>query len=451
MKTMHENFLRLRGSRTLAICLVVLGLASFSLLGQTQMDLAWDLVQAGKLKEAEAAYSEAIRHNPLNSQAYLQRAYVRSWQGFFQMAQTDFDKVLSENPQHVDARIGKAYTLAWSGNYTAAESEFLEAGKLENRPETRKGLGWVALWSGNTGLAVQRFTTYTADNPEDPEGFQGLGDAYLAEGNSAKARQAYQNALALDPAHGGALNGLAAARIAPGFVEISLVGGYSDAFGESGAGLRGAGVSIRPGGNMRFWLRYDNTLSLDNSLLLQREESAAGFMFGVSRSFADFGTTTLETGMRNLPSNLQENLIMAEQAFFLPAATVLKTGGLMISRSAGSPDFLLFSAVRRNYGKAFSLEPTFFAGWRNEGSFFDWRVLGVGEYRFSPTLSLVAGYGGGQQELAGGRESINTAHLTLNSRLMGRHQLFVTGRREAVGDSRITVAEVGLTLALERK
>lgn len=404
--------------RTAALSLPALTFAA-SAFAATPLEDAAALAARGDHPAAEARYDEALRADPGSQQARIGRANVRTWQRKYGAAIEDFRAVLASSPRHLEAQTGLGYALAWAGRHAEAEAEFRRA--LAIAPghfDAEKGLAYSALWRPDAGTAASRFSALTERHPRDAELWVGLGHARRAAGDEAAARAAFEQALVVEPDRTDARQALLAAPPAgsppaapdagPGFVrryEATAYYGHTR-FGAGGSksGLRFAQVALQATPALRVWGLYDGGLGLDNSALAQRNANADAYYLGGLRTWGGNLGTKLEIGRRNLGNGTDQNMLRAEQIFFLANGWVPKVG-VWYGKSSGLPGETTYNAgVSVPLAPRFRVEPTVFRS-RNAAGERETRALLVGEYSFGNGASFGAGYADGRKSNAGGADA----------------------------------------------
>lgn len=357
---------------------------------------------SGNHAAAEDIYTKFLKADPNNLKARLKRAHVRSWQGNHAMAQNDFLTILKKHPKNLDALVGLGYSLSWSEKYSSAELRFQEALEIDpSRIDALKGFAYTAFWRGNYDESIRRFQKTIHMAPKDPEAFVGLGNALREAGDHEGAIEVFQQAISLEPERRDALEALDAlkAREAPikapvettmdtfRVWEFSLWGGSTSNGG--GTGLRTAEIAAWPTQNLRFWLRYDNALSLDNPALVRRGIKIPSLFIGGLANWGKIYTTRLEIGRRNLLNDIEQNLILMEQVIYLSGTASLKAGGLLGRRNDGrTADLNVYAGYSFPLGLHIRVSPTLFFTKTGGVTETEWRLLLPLEYQFTQEYRL---------------------------------------------------------------
>jgi Tfp pilus assembly protein PilF len=353
---------------------------------EERLEAAAQLFLSGDHAAAESIYNTVLQSNPNDLTARLKRAHVRSWQGHHDLAQDDFQTILKVHPKNVDALVGLGYSLAWSEKYDRAESRFQDALKIDpSRIDAHKGSAFTALWRGDADEAIRRFQRITRLAPDEPEAFVGLGNALSSVGDSARAIEAFRRALVLEPERRDALEALDAIKTQevsmgiPIVWEFSVWGGSTSNGG--GTGLRTIEIAAWPTRDLRFWVRYDNALSLDNPALVRDGIEIPSLYLGGLVNWGAIYTTRLEVGRRELLNNVEQQLFLLEQVVYLPGTTSLKAGGFLGRRDDGrTADLNVYAGLGFPLGSSFRIDPTFFFTKTGGVAETEWRLLLPVEY-----------------------------------------------------------------------
>jgi len=126
---------------------------------------ALELLNQGKLKEAEEAFLKLIAQEPQNFQAYYQLAFIAKAKGEFQKAFDFARKCLSLNPEFIDA-----YNF----------------------------LGGISYETGNVDKAIAYFEKALSLNPNYLPAWNNLGLCYKAKRRFEEARYCFEKAVSLN-------------------------------------------------------------------------------------------------------------------------------------------------------------------------------------------------------------------------------------------------------------
>lgn len=236
-------------------------------------------------------------------------------------------------------------------------------------------------------------------------------------------------------------------------VEFTLFGSQTN-FDSGGAqgrsnktGLRTAEIAYYPNHDSRVWLRYDNSLSLDNAELAGTGGSAETHYIGGYVHYQQRYTTRLEFGHRNLPQGIKQNIIAGEQVFFLPSNVTASVGAWLGHRDDGRTERIFNVGVGVPISTALRLEPTVFYSKSGVAGEKQWRGLLAGEYRFEQGYRLGGGASSGRVTAAGGSHSVSDMFLTASAPISKRLRIHLLGKHENLGNSRTNnVIALGVTL-----
>lgn len=332
------------------------------------------------------------------AQDLKQRAFTNSWNHKFAEAIADFNEYLSQNPGDVDARNGLGYTYGWSGQYENARNEFNTV--LTTSPgnmDAQKGLAYTALWSGRSREAIDLFDRLIQTSPKD-EYYIAKANAYVQLNQLKNARASLQQVLSKDPSNRDAINIRNSLRLQPGLVEVDALAGLTRFDGENETGLRLVQIAVQPTARLRLMGKYDNTLSLDNVYLINRDATAPYYGGGISYTFPRISTTRIEYGARNIKNSSKsteytEKQITLDQAFYFKNSSI--NGGAAWFRQADSTaGWLITAGFHQNIGKSFVGGLQFFHSERNATQTQEDRFLLTGEVHLN-AVSLTGGVFGG--------------------------------------------------------
>ena len=141
--------------------IIVGGLWFAVLANAAQYEEGLALKAAGRLADAEAAFTEVLQQSPDDSKAVEQLAIVQSCQNKFEQSVASWRRLLQLKPDDVDARIGLARVLYWQGQ--RGEAQQLLRGVTQQ--QSNHGDAWIL-----------------------------LGDVQMADGDAALARASYLQA-----------------------------------------------------------------------------------------------------------------------------------------------------------------------------------------------------------------------------------------------------------------
>jgi len=159
----------------------------------------------GQLDAAEAAFGEAQRLQPRNSQVYFYLAQVYAQRRQFRQAVVNFREAIRLAPRGLQSYLRLAELYTQLQRFHDAQQTLKEL--LRVRPDYADAYllsGRVAQQQGDPTLAERHFRRYLRLRPGNPEGLSQLGATLLAEEKSQQAEPLLQQALHKSPDLAGA-------------------------------------------------------------------------------------------------------------------------------------------------------------------------------------------------------------------------------------------------------
>ena len=156
--------------------------------------------QLGDPSSALEAYDQALKRQPGNVAAAVNRGRALMDLGRLDAAADAFSSVLDQKPEHINARIGLAQVLQQQGYQEPAMELFQSV--LAVQPENAaalNGLGISLKVLGYADDAVEVLRKGAAVVPESTEVHSNLASALVQADRPEEAVAAYQHALELDP------------------------------------------------------------------------------------------------------------------------------------------------------------------------------------------------------------------------------------------------------------
>lgn len=268
-----------------------------------QFNHAQNLLDDGRIFEAELVYKNILLTEPSSIEANIGLAIITSWAGDYQQAEFRYRNVLRQQPDHLQAMVGLGYTLAWSGQLEQAEATFDRAAQLAPANfDVEKGTGFIALWRKDSRLAISRFEKLVALNPDNTELLIALGQAHLLNLDGTSARDSFQAALTLEPGNRAARDGYREAHSVPSKLEVLLLYGSND----EDTGLRQIEIGSWLNRRSRLWIRYDDSLSLDAHDMSRGD--AENLLLGYFHEFNSEWLGSFEFGKRDLPDDKDQDI-----------------------------------------------------------------------------------------------------------------------------------------------
>lgn len=415
---------------------------------------AQKLSHQGAFAQANRQYQAILDQYPNHLATQISAAYNLSWSGDYKSGIAAFEQIIEAEPEWEDAHVGLGYSLAWDQQYVAAKRVFLAL--LQRNPqseEAQKGLAYLSLWTDHYYAARRQFDKLLQAFPSKAEYANALGVANMRLGNHKEARAAFDKALTLDATSKEALLFLSLIPAEPALWELHTWGGYSQVDAQSKLGLRAVHLQLRPSEKLQLWVRYDNSLALDNYSFIQTNAFIptwfGGGLIGWNKQWA----TRLEIGRRILPNSESTFLFQGEQIYNFGNNYAAKAGGFYAPNKSGTAEYLIFAGVQVPLSAYHNLEPMYYLSYNANGLPTHRGVLNT-EYR-SPTGKYRLGGGimyGRERSLASGETSAPTfgANLLCQTSLLDQHWALLNIRYESGIQSPLFSISAGLRLRFER-
>ncbi len=408
------------------------------------LEKAAQLAQKGNYVGAIDLYNQILNNSSTNIEALKGRAYVYSWSKNYNQAIDDFHKILEIEPDNEEALTGLGYAHAWSGKYKEADEYFKQAIQINPDLESaNKGRAFTALWKNKNKEAISRFLYLSTMYPNDAETQLGLGYAFLNQGNLSQARKSLENAYNLNPAYKDVPAQINSIQKMPGLAELSLWGGYSSIEGENAIGLRSLRLSANGSKAIKFYLNYDNSLSLDNRFLQNTNQNIATFSGGGIFSLSPQWLSRIELGYRDLKQEIgNQYLYQLETVYVFKSGYSFKTGGLVGPRDDRRTEWFGYAGGGFPLSEKLSMESLYYFGGLTGQNETTQRFQLNAAYNFTQLTDIVAG-------VAGGSQNYKSAHLLLNMPLGSLHWWQIVMRYESTKRENIFTTALGLRLRLE--
>jgi len=172
----------------------------YPLEGAHALRLGEMLQRAGRLSEAEAVYSNALKHHPDLFMAWLHRAGIRLAQGKREEAVADVKMAQRLEPKSPYAAYMMALLDYSAGNFSAARDKLLPIlNRMQWHYQTVLLYGSVAYQLGEYGNAESMFGRLLPLAPQDPQLLRMLAASQLRQGQSRQALQTLQPLLTKTP------------------------------------------------------------------------------------------------------------------------------------------------------------------------------------------------------------------------------------------------------------
>lgn len=183
----------------------------------------YDLIQAGKNREALQVFQEVLKTDPRNHQARLEAGYLSAGLKHWEDAVRYLDEAAEEDPENLRLRMDLAYVREELGEYDAAANDFqfvlrqqsqfdqqardalksIEDGSAEGASKAREeGIvneGYDALRRGDERSARRKFEMALTEDPRATEVQKQLGYMNIEKGELAAAAEQFEGARNLNP------------------------------------------------------------------------------------------------------------------------------------------------------------------------------------------------------------------------------------------------------------
>ncbi len=153
-----------------------------------------------EVNEALVLLRKAVRIAPKNTRYQSTLGRALRLNGNFDQSVKVLQEALATDPEYVDGLIELAET--WLALEKPEEAKAVAAKSLELAPDNISAqllMGKLALWEGQSKLAVQHFNKTLALDPQNITAYLGLSDAYLKLGLAKKPLPLLQKALTIAP------------------------------------------------------------------------------------------------------------------------------------------------------------------------------------------------------------------------------------------------------------
>jgi len=404
--------------------------------------------KTGDISGMSATYLQILNKNPEATKARLGYATASSWLGHHALAQQQFKSVLKTQPDNLQALEGLGYDYAWAKQYDDALIQFSKV--LEITPDhiaARKGLALTYLWSQQAQQALDLLKVLAQQYPDDAEVQAALGQAQLALHKDEAAMRAFQRALIIAPGRPDAISGLATINQKSNTFDFIAWAGDTSNGGSTGLRELILGYWIKD--DLRFWARYDNSLSLDNPALARSGQDATTFYLGALNRFNEEWQASVEVGKRNLPDDADQKIFKVE-AVNIQQQDVFKLGAQLSPHSKGYTDKLIYSAFGFPVNKKWRLEPSFYLSSSGALDDKEWRAVMFGEYvdeeRWS--IGLSAGFGRISSSLDAADGAVFTSNVVFSYPLSQKNRLNLAIRYEETPTIHFTTTLVGIAVQL---
>ena len=164
------------------------------------LNLGKALTRQGKLDEAIARYSEALRIDPNYAQAHSNLSIALATQGKLDEAIAHYFEALRINPNYAQAHSNLGIALAMQGRLEEAIAHFSEALRIDpNSAQAHNNLGNALARQGKLEEAIAHYSEALRINPNYARAHNNLGTALARQGKLDEAIAHYSQALRIAP------------------------------------------------------------------------------------------------------------------------------------------------------------------------------------------------------------------------------------------------------------
>jgi tetratricopeptide (TPR) repeat protein len=163
-------------------------------------NLGLALADQGRIDEAVAQYSEALRLKPDYPEAHNNLGLALAGQGRIDEAMAQYFEALRLKPDYPKAHNNLGNALAGQGRIDEAMAQYFEALRLQpDYPKAHVNLGAALAGRGRIDEAMAQYFEALRLQPDFPEAYLDLGAALAGQGRFDEAIAQYSEALRLKP------------------------------------------------------------------------------------------------------------------------------------------------------------------------------------------------------------------------------------------------------------
>jgi tetratricopeptide (TPR) repeat protein len=163
----------------------------------------------GDSERAIAAYSEAIRFDPKDAAAYINRASAYGARRDNDRAIADYSEVIRLNPKSVEAYNNRGSAYVMTHDNDRAIADYTELIRLEPKnPVGYHNRGFAYAAAGDQSRAIVEYSAAIRLAPKYALAYSFRGLAYRAKGDNVHASADFKEAIRLDPKVAPMLKGL---------------------------------------------------------------------------------------------------------------------------------------------------------------------------------------------------------------------------------------------------
>jgi len=190
---------------------------------EAHYNLGYALAGQGRIDEAMAQYSEALRLKPDYAKAHINLGAALASQGRIDEAIAHYSQALRIQPDFPEAHNNLGVALGRQGKTDEAGAQFAEAVRIKpDFLEARLNLGRALMMQGRINEAIAQFSEALRLKPDFPEAHLDLGVALARQGRTDEAMAEYSEALRLRPDYAEAHNNLGRALMMQGRINGAI-------------------------------------------------------------------------------------------------------------------------------------------------------------------------------------------------------------------------------------
>ncbi len=178
--------------------------------GESDLERAAALISGNKLAEAEQQLNSILKARPNDALALNLFGALRAQQGRLEEAEALFSRAVRADAKFVGARMNLAHLYTLRRETAKAAAQFAEVLKLDSsNPEAAYRLARIHYTEGRLDESLAVAESARRAGALTPQLAVVLGDAYLKKGDAAKAEESYLRALGAESDNTDALLGVA--------------------------------------------------------------------------------------------------------------------------------------------------------------------------------------------------------------------------------------------------
>jgi tetratricopeptide (TPR) repeat protein len=163
-------------------------------------DLGLALAGQGRIDEAIAKYSEALRLKPDFPEAHLNLGVALARQGRIDEAIAQYSRALRLKPDFLEAHLNLGVALARQGRIDEAIAQYSQALRIKpDYPEAHLNLGVALAGQGRIDEAIAEYSEALRIKPDFPDAHNNLGTALAGQGRIEEAIAQFSEALRIQP------------------------------------------------------------------------------------------------------------------------------------------------------------------------------------------------------------------------------------------------------------